>query len=50
MFMEMLIGVILLTILIVVLGPALWSSRLSLTEKQKEWERQSQEKRPGAGT
>ncbi len=46
MFLEVLVGVALMTVLIVVLGPALWSSRLSITEKQKQWEEQGR-KRPG---
>ena len=41
MFWESLIGIAVLFILVVVLGPALWSSRLSLTEDQKELERRS---------
>ncbi|MCY1023882.1 hypothetical protein [Pyxidicoccus sp. MSG2] len=48
MFFEVIVGVVLITLLIVVLGPALWSSRLSITEKQKHWEQQGK-KRPGAG-
>ncbi|WP_164019550.1 hypothetical protein [Pyxidicoccus trucidator] len=45
MFFEVLVGVVLMTVLIVVLGPALWSSRLSITEEQKHWEKRD-EKRP----
>lgn len=46
MFLELLIGVVVLTLIIVVFGPSLWSSRLSITEDQKQWEKQSK-KRPG---
>ncbi|MBZ4420216.1 hypothetical protein [Myxococcus sp. RHSTA-1-4] len=49
MLVELLIGVVLMTALIVVLGPALWSSRLSITEEQKQWEEQSR-KRPRSDT
>lgn len=45
MFWESLIGVLVMTLLIVVLGPALWSSRLSLTEEQKELERRTKKKK-----
>ncbi|MFP2904906.1 hypothetical protein ACLESD_07595 [Pyxidicoccus sp. 3LFB2] len=45
MFLEVLIGVVVMTFLIVVFGPALWSSRLSITEQQKQWE-QRDGKRP----
>lgn len=48
MFFEVIVGVVVITLLIVVLGPALWSSRLSITEKQKQWEQQGK-KRPGSG-
>ena len=47
MFLELLVGILVMTLLIVVFGPALWSSRLSLTEEQKQWEKQG-EKRPGS--
>jgi hypothetical protein len=49
MFLEVLIGVVLMTVLIVVLGPALWSSRLSITEEQKQWEQQGKKKGPKSG-
>jgi hypothetical protein len=45
MFVELLIGIAVMTLLIVVFGPALWSSRLSLTESQKQWEQQTQKRR-----
>ena len=41
MFWEFVIGIGVLFVLVVVLGPGLWSSRLSLTEKQKDLERRS---------
>jgi hypothetical protein len=44
MFWVSLIGIVVLFLLVVVLGPALWSSRLSLTEEQKELERRSKKK------
>lgn len=36
MIWELMIGTVLLTLLIVVMTPAMWSSRLSLREKQKK--------------
>ena len=44
LFWELVIGIAVLFLLVVVLGPGLWSSRLSLTEKQKELERRSRKK------
>ncbi|MCK8499957.1 MULTISPECIES: hypothetical protein [Myxococcus] len=40
MIWELMIGTVLLTLLIVVMTPAMWSSRLSLREKQKKPEGQ----------
>ncbi len=45
MFWVSFIGIVVLFLLVVVLGPALWSSRLSLTEEQKELERRSKHKK-----
>lgn len=44
MFWELFIGIAVIFVLVVVLGPGLWSSRLSLTEDQKELERRSNKK------
>ncbi len=45
MFWVSFIGIVVLFLLVVLLGPALWSSRLSLTEEQKELERRSKQKK-----
>jgi hypothetical protein len=39
MLWESLVGILVMTVLIVVMGPALWSSRLSLREKLKREDR-----------
>lgn len=44
MFWEFVIGIAVMSLLVVVLTPALWSSRLSLTEDQKDLERRSKKK------
>lgn len=48
MFWESVVGIGVLTLLVVVMGPAFWSSRLSLSEKQKQLEKQG-EQRPKSG-
>ena len=40
-FWESVLGIVVLMFLVVVLGPWLWSSRLFLTEKQKQDEERS---------